>query len=335
MSDKAMLFDTSRCTGCHACQVACKCWNNLPSPLNAPGSGDLPGPERAAWTGTHQNPPDLNGYTRLIMTYNEVENPGFGAGDVTAPLATKQVRWAFGRRSCQHCTDAPCAQTCPAGALYVDGETGMVTHDQSLCIGCQNCQAACPFDVPRYDDVGRIDPVINKCYGCVDRIAAGMAPACVTTCQPGALSFGERDAMIEQAHAQVERLHERGYEDAVVYGEEEMGGLHVIQVLKYGVEAHGQVSNPTTGLATTLHGLAKPVTGVLAGAVFVALAGMTALSAGSERHEQVAYNPETGDTLDLETGEVIKQGDGQGTKTFREYLSQVPLFKRWGEDADE
>ena len=29
-----------------------------------------------------------------------------------------------------------------------------------------------------------------------------------------------------------------------VYGEHEVGGLHVIQVFKYGVAAHGQVENP-------------------------------------------------------------------------------------------
>ena len=62
---------------------------------------------------------------------------------------------------------------CPAGALCKDEETGMVTYDQDKCIGCQNCSAACPYDVPRYEDRGG-KTVINKCSGCVDRIAQGM-----------------------------------------------------------------------------------------------------------------------------------------------------------------
>ena len=318
MTEKAILFDSSRCTGCRGCQVACKCWNNLPSSLDCAESID--------WSGSYTNPPDLNDTTRLIMTFSDFEDEN----------SQKRVGWAITRRACQHCTDAPCAHICPAGALYKDPDTGFVTYDQSKCIGCQYCSSVCPFDVPRYDNSnGTPDPQINKCTGCVDRVANGMAPACVTTCQPEALLFGDRDEMIEQAHVQLDRLHERGYDDACIYGETEMGGLHVIQVLKHGLEAHGQVQNPTAGVVPAIHSIAKPVTGVLAGAVFVALAGMTALSAGSEKHDQVVYNPETGDTLDMETGEVIKHGDGQGTKTWKQYMSQVPVFKKWGEDKDE
>lgn len=31
MSDKAFLVDTTKCSGCRSCQVACKQWNNLPA----------------------------------------------------------------------------------------------------------------------------------------------------------------------------------------------------------------------------------------------------------------------------------------------------------------
>ena len=127
MSEKAILFDTARCTACKGCQVSCKCWNNLPSALD--GSNE--------WSGSHQNPIDLNGNTRLIMTFDEQEG------------GPKGVEWAFGRRACQHCTDAPCAEVCPAGAIFKT-EYGMVTVDESKCVGCRYCSMACPFDVPRY-----------------------------------------------------------------------------------------------------------------------------------------------------------------------------------------
>ncbi len=32
MAEQAIYYDSSSCTGCKGCQVACKCWNNLPSP---------------------------------------------------------------------------------------------------------------------------------------------------------------------------------------------------------------------------------------------------------------------------------------------------------------
>ena len=95
MSDKAILFDTSRCSACRGCQVACKCWNDLPSTLEK--NGNPP-------TGSYQSPMDLNGDTRILISFNEE------AG------GSKGVKWAFGRRSCQHCTDAACATICPGGA---------------------------------------------------------------------------------------------------------------------------------------------------------------------------------------------------------------------------
>jgi formate dehydrogenase beta subunit len=297
MAESAILFDTSRCSGCHACQVACKCWNNLPSPL---------GLNENKWSGSHQNPADINGTTRLIMTYNEIENPDYNTKDVTPLLATKRVKWAFGRRSCQHCTDAGCVDVCPAGALYHDEDTGMVTYDQDKCIGCQNCSTACPFDVPRYDE-GTTRGVINKCSGCVDRIANGMKPACVTTCQPEALDFGPRDEMIQKAYLRLSMLKQRGYKDAVVYGEHEMGGLHVIQVLKYGAAAHGAVENPKSSGALVISGALKPITAVVFPLCLVAFAGMTALASGYKR-DTLVFNNETQDTIAVNTGEVVKHG---------------------------
>jgi formate dehydrogenase iron-sulfur subunit len=295
MTEQAILFDTSRCTGCHACQVACKCWNNLPSPT---------GLNENKFTGTYQNPPDLNGTTRLIMTYHEEEG------------GSKGVKWAFGRRACQHCTSAPCASICPADALRVNEETGMVETDSSKCVACQYCSTACPFDVPRYDGV---QGTINKCTGCPDRIENGMAPACVTTCQPEALNFGPRDEMLAEAEKRLANLKARGYEDAVVYGGEEMDGLHVIQVLKYGVATHGQVENPQVSPVTELTNLMKPVTGVMTGVALLGFAAMFGLGMGYKR-DKMAYNPETGDTLSTDTGEVLKQGDGEDTMSVKDHI---------------
>ena len=61
----AILFDSSHCTGCKGCQVACKQWNMLPSPM---------GLNENKFTGSYQSPMDLNGNTRLIMTFDEKES---------------------------------------------------------------------------------------------------------------------------------------------------------------------------------------------------------------------------------------------------------------------
>ena len=246
MTEMAILFDSSRCTGCRGCQVACKCWNDLPSEPTAENPYDS-----VNWDGKFTHPADLNSCTRLIMTFEDFEDE----------KSQKRVGWAFGRRACQHCTNAGCVNMCPAGALYKDEETGMVTYDQDKCIGCQNCSAACPYDVPRYEDRGG-KTVINKCSGCVDRIAQGMMPACVTTCQPGALQFGTREEMIALANERLQLLRDRGYENACIYGENEMEGLHVIQVLKHGTKPHGAVENPQIPPAAFLSGIMKPVTAV-------------------------------------------------------------------------
>ncbi len=299
MSEQAILYDTSRCTGCKGCQVACKCWNSQPSPI---------GLNENEFTGTYQNPPDLNGHTRLIMRFEEHEG------------GSKGVKWAIARRSCQHCTDAPCAAICPSGCLQRNEQTGMVEVNTDKCIACQYCSTACPFDVPRYDG---IQGKVNKCTGCPDRLEHGLAPACVTTCQPEALRFGDREEMIAAAEEQLARLKELGYEDAVIYGaDDEIGGLHVISVLKYGVEAHGYVKDPKVSAVTTLTNIMKPVTGVVTGVTVLGLAGMAALAAGYKRRT-MAYNPETEDTVDVNTGEVLKHGDPADEMSVSEHLKEA------------
>lgn len=318
MTEMAILFDSSRCTGCRGCQVACKCWNDLPSEPTAENPYDS-----VNWDGKFTHPADLNSCTRLIMTFEDFEDE----------KSQKRVGWAFGRRACQHCTNAGCVNMCPAGALYKDEETGMVTYDQDKCIGCQNCSAACPYDVPRYEDRGG-KTVINKCSGCVDRIAQGMMPACVTTCQPGALWFGTREEMIALANERLQLLRDRGYENACIYGENEMEGLHVIQVLKHGTKPHGAVENPQILPAAFLSGIMKPVTAVGAGATVLGLAAMFGLAAGYKR-DTLVYNDGNGDTISLETGEVTKQGNGPDERTVMEAITEnLPIGKKGGDDHE-
>lgn len=261
--EMAMLYDSSKCTACKGCQVACKQWNVLYSNL---GMNAFP------FSGSYQNPMDLNGNNRLIMTFNEkkVDNP------------VRPIEWAFGRRSCFHCTNAGCVSVCPTGALRYE-ENGVVSVNDEKCIGCKYCQMACPFDVPRY---WGDDQKVDKCTMCWDRLENGMLPACVKTCQPGALHFGPREEMIALGKKRVEFLKARGYEKAELYGENECDGLHILQVCKYGAEAMGLKKGAQPSGLVAFSKLMQPAAGLAAAATVAGLAVSFVAALGYRRKKE-------------------------------------------------
>ena len=285
----AMLFDASHCTGCRGCQVACKEWNVLPARL---------GLNANPFTGSYQGPMDLNGDTRLIMTFDEKPS-----GNKYHP-----IDWAIGRRSCYHCTDPGCVQACSSGALQKN-ENGVVTFDTDKCNGCTFCQAACPFDVPRFRPM---DGKIDKCTLCMDRLEQGSKPACVHTCQPEALDFGPREEMLKKAHARVEFLKKKGFAKAEVYGENECGGLHVIQVCALGHEAYGLPTNPEPKKVINAIDVMKPVPAVGAAAVVGALAVSFLANLGYRRkavtleEAKASWTPEQRAKAEAEAAEIRK-----------------------------
>lgn len=307
MAEQAIYLDTSQCTGCKGCQVACKCWNLLPSPLGL--NANKP-------TGSYQSPADLNGDTRLIVTFNETDTDKKWG-----------VNWSIGRRSCMHCINPACAAVCSSGALSVDPDTGFVAVDESKCIGCEYCSAACPFDVPRFFGAQN---KVNKCTACLDRIQNGKQPsindgtgeaemqfnkpACVHTCPAGALDFGPREEMIAKAYTRVDFLRDHELfpsPDASVYGVDELEGLHVISVLKYPVETYGLPADPRVNPLTRVLDWAKPLTGLAAGATVLGLGFAFLRGVGYKRHE-LHYDPAKHETIDVDTGEVVWKQDSAG-----------------------
>jgi len=234
MSDKAILFDSTKCIACRGCQVSCKQWNELEA-------------EETTNRGTYENPPDLSPNTWITVKFFEKSEDD-------------SLEWLFGRRSCMHCTDAVCVEVCPSGALF-HNEYGFVSYDRDKCIGCGYCSQHCPFDVPRLDTnvitgVGKM----AKCSLCttpgLDRISEGWEPACVKTCPTDALIFGDRDDLLAEGYNRVNSLmagNSKVYPNATLYGEDELGGLHVLYVLTDSPEAYGLPEDPQFPVAATIN----------------------------------------------------------------------------------
>lgn len=291
MADFAILFDSSKCTACRGCQVACKTWNNLPSPIEK-NAGEF--------TGSLQNPPDLNSQTRLIISFSEKKSE----------TQRYKVDWAFGRRSCMHCYNPACVAVCPSDCLRVDDETGFVVFQSELCTGCQYCNSACPYDVPRYKgkDVTGANIIMDKCDACLSRLRNGRTPACVHTCQPEALKYGPRDEMVAYANKRVEELKAKGYDKARTYGIDELDGAHVIHVLKYGIDQYMLPEDPKVSPLVESMDFMKPLTAVGAAALVAGL-GLSFLTGVGYKRDRMYYDEQKHDVMDADTDELIKHID--------------------------
>jgi tetrathionate reductase subunit B len=157
---KVIIFDASKCNGCHSCQVACKdehCGNDwMPYAKPQPEAGQY-------WY-------KLNEFVR---------------GSVP------KVKVAYVPTMCMHCDDAPCIPACSNTAIY-KRDDGLVVIDPAKCTGTQMCSDACPYGgVISFNQDLHIS---QKCTGCAHLLDRGYPitePRCVDACVTGALTFGE------------------------------------------------------------------------------------------------------------------------------------------------
>ncbi len=99
---------------------------------------------------------------------------------------------------CQHCDTAPCVDVCPTGASMKRAD-GIVLVNRHVCIGCRYCMMACPYKARSFihetltdqkPDTPRGKGTVESCNMCVNRVDAGMNPACVDAA-PEAMLFGD------------------------------------------------------------------------------------------------------------------------------------------------
>jgi formate dehydrogenase iron-sulfur subunit len=188
---------------------------------------------------------DLGPDTWLLMRFNEVEVGG-------------DLQWFIKKDACLHCAEPGCLFACPAPGAIVQYENGIVDFNQDQCIGCQLCVSGCPFDIPRFNPATR---KVYKCNMCIDRVEAGLEPACVITCPTNAITWGTKDEMLALAEKKVERLQARGFENATLYDPPGVGGTHMMYVVPHGdkLEEYDLPADATAspGALATLYGLKK------------------------------------------------------------------------------
>jgi Fe-S-cluster-containing hydrogenase component 2/CRP-like cAMP-binding protein len=104
-------------------------------------------------------------------------------------------RWELAG-ACVHCSDAPCLEACPVGAITLIAN-GSVQVLRDRCISCRKCEPACPFGVIEYHppldaadgaSAKRTDYVVShKCDLCLTK---DRDPPCVVACPYGAAKRG-------------------------------------------------------------------------------------------------------------------------------------------------
>jgi anaerobic dimethyl sulfoxide reductase subunit B (iron-sulfur subunit) len=164
----AFYIDTASCSGCKACQVACKDAHDLEA-------GRL-------W--------------RRVATIE-------GGDWVRQGLAWTTTAFAYSvSMSCMHCEKPACVDGCPTGAMHKQDD-GVVAIDEARCIGCRYCEWTCPYGAPRYDAAARR---MTKCDFCTAERDAGRPPVCVAACPMRALDFGELGEL-ERRHGRSRDLY--------------------------------------------------------------------------------------------------------------------------------
>lgn len=150
----AFYFDSSACSGCKACQVACKDKHNLE-------------------------------VGRLWRRVYEVSGGEWTQIDDAWQTSAYAYNLSI---ACNHCEKPICLQVCPTSAIFKRSD-GIVLIDHDRCIGCKYCSWACPYGALHYNPN---EGVMTKCTFCYDEIGGGNPPVCVAACPLRVLDYGDR-----------------------------------------------------------------------------------------------------------------------------------------------
>ena len=163
-----VIGDSTKCTGCKACEVACFTVHNRASNHVACSVGSVTIPV----------------VPRLFLTM-------FDGGCMPV--------------QCKHCENAPCMAACTKGAISrIDHQ---VIVDAEKCIGCKDCMQACPFGAVTLLPYAQDGHVVVQSDGDEIRVFAAKCdlcegleggPACVAVCPHEALRLVDAEAEREE-----------------------------------------------------------------------------------------------------------------------------------------
>jgi len=150
-------FDQTRCTGCGACQVACKDWNDIPA-----------GPIRWMRLAYVEKGKCPNLFVSHFIT------PCFHC--LTPVCAAACPVGAISKRS-------------QDGVVTVDSD---ICIGRDTC--GESCLKACPYDAPQFGP--ELDGKMSKCNFCLDRWLEEKLPVCIEACPTRALDAGPLDDLV-------------------------------------------------------------------------------------------------------------------------------------------
>ena len=196
---KSFFIDTTICTACRGCQVACKQWHDLPAEITKN-------------RGTYENPPDLSFVTYKVVRMRE-------------QIIDGKLNWLFFPEQCRHCIEAPCLETAvDPSAIYRDDKTGAIIFTANTKnLNADEIIESCPYNIPRK----AADGTLAKCDMCIDRVENGLLPACVQTCPTGAMNFGDRDEMLALAKKRLGEVKKK-YPKAMLIDPDDVRTIYLV-----------------------------------------------------------------------------------------------------------
>lgn len=236
---KSFLVDTTLCTACRGCQVACKQWHDLPA-------------EKTVNRGSYQNPADLSFDTYKLVRMNEKVVDG-------------RLRWLFFADQCRHCLEPPCQDTAgEPSAIFTNPSSGAVIYTANTRgLNADEIRQSCPYDIPRQAK----DGTLAKCDMCNDRVENGLEPACVKVCPTGAMNFGEREDIMKLAQKHLAAAQKK-YPNATLLDPDDIRTIYLVgfdpnlyhefavaSVKEYGISRQAalrKMFRPLTGIVSQL-----------------------------------------------------------------------------------
>jgi formate dehydrogenase iron-sulfur subunit len=236
--DKAFFIDTTLCTACRGCQVACKQWHNLPAEITKN-------------RGTYENPADLSFNTYKLVRMRET-------------VVDNRLHWLFFPEQCRHCLSPPCQDTAgDPGAIYTDPATGAVLYSaETRFLKADEIIESCPYHIPRKSE----DGTLAKCDMCNDRVHNGLLPACVQTCPTGAMNFGDRDKIRKLADERLAEVRKK-FPKAVLVDPDDVRVIYLTPFEPKLSFEHAIANAGPVGLTRhlALRKMARPLTSVIEG----------------------------------------------------------------------